>query len=496
MNTSSLLRRATREASYRPAFILGSGARVTHAQVDAEADRVAGGLAEVGVQRGDRVAIYMQNIPHFAYAYFGIMRAGGVAVPLNPMLTAVEAERILVDSGAKVVLASDELDATAARAGEAHGVTIITPGRWSELGHLGTRVDDAEVAPDDLAVLAYTSGTTGDPRGAMLSHGNLQANLDQQLQVPGAEISSDDVLLMTLPLSHIFGLNVTLGQVVANAATGVLVERFDAAGVLDLVAAHGITVLFGSPTMYRAFLEVGDPAAYDLSSVRLAVSGAAPLPAQVLEEFKDVYGVDIFEGYGLTETSPTLTSGRMADAPKPGSVGKPIPGVEIRLIDDQGNEAEIGDPGEVVVSGPNVFQGYWNRFEETAAVLSEGWFRTGDIAVRDEQGFLYLVDRKRDLILVSGFNVYPAEVEAALVENPKVREACVIGVPHDYTGEAVKAFVVLEPGAEATEAELLADVETRLARFKCPRSIEIVKELPHLPAGKVLRRKLREGNAA
>lgn len=497
MNVSHLLRRATKEASYRAALILPSGARVTYSQLDAEADRVAGGTAASDIAPGDRVAVLMPNVPHFAYSYYGILRAGCVVVPLNPMLTAPEATRILADSGAGLVLAADSLAQVAERAAEEVGARVVTQAGWSELGHLGTSVADADVAEDDLAVLAYTSGTTGEPRGAMLSHGNLLANLDQQMGVSGAEVNSEDVLLMALPLSHIFGMNVTLGLVVRNAATGVLVERFDAGQVLELISTHQITVLFGSPTMYRAWLGAPGRDRRKVASVRLAVSGAAPLPREVFAAFRDEFGIDIYEGYGLTETAPTLTSNRMAEAPRAGSVGKPIPGVEIRLVDPEGNDVEIGDPGEVIVRGPNVFKGYWNRPEETAAALADGWFRTGDVAVRDEQGFLFLVDRKRDLIIVSGFNVFPAEVEEALVRNPKVREACVVGVPHEYTGEAVKAYVVLELGVSATEAEILADVQTRLARFKLPRSIEIVDDLPHLPTGKLLRRKLRtEGDAA
>ena len=244
--------------------------------------------------------------------------------------------------------------------------------------------------------------------------------------------------------------------------------------------------------MYSAWISVPGADQYDLSSVRLAVSGAAPLAPDVLRDFRDMFGVRIFEGYGLTETAPTLMSNRMTDSPRAGSVGKPLPEVEYRLIDDDGNDVEMGDPGEIIVRGPNVFKGYWQRPEDTErAFIDGGWFRTGDVAVVDEEGFLYLVDRKRDLIIVSGFNVFPSEVEAALVQSPKIAEAAVIGMPHPYTGESVKAYVVLEPGVTATEEELIEEMRDRLARFKAPTSIDIVDELPHLPTGKVLRRALR-----
>jgi long-chain acyl-CoA synthetase len=243
--------------------------------------------------------------------------------------------------------------------------------------------------------------------------------------------------------------------------------------------------------MYTAWVAVPGVDQYDLSSVRLAISGAAPLAPDVLRDFRQMFEVDIYEGYGLTETAPTLSSNRMATKPKAGSIGLPLPEVEMRLVDEDGNDVELGDPGEIVVRGPNVFAGYWNRPEDTERAFFGDWFRTGDIAVKDEEGYLYLVDRKRDLIIVSGFNVYPSEVEAALLVNDAVAEAAVVGVPHPYTGEAVKAYVVLEPGHETTEPDLMTAVESRLARFKTPQTIEIVDSLPHLLTGKVLRRALR-----
>lgn len=482
MNLADFLRATAADHGPKPALVPEEGDPWTFAHLDAEADRVAAGLAARGIVPGDRVVLVFPNRPEFAAAYFGTLRAGAVAAPVNPMLTAAEIEPIVRDAEPRLVLADDDL-------GQIRPV-------WPDVVGLGDLIPAGPVtsydaASDDLAVLAYTSGTSASPKGVMLTHGNLGANLDQQLAVPGAEITPDDVLLLTLPLSHIFGLNVALGLVARTGATGILVERFQPVRVLELIPQQGITVVFGPPTLYLALADTPGADQYDLSSVRLAVSGAAPLPSTVLERFQMLFGVDIWEGYGLTETAPTLTWNRVAPQPRAGSIGKPLPDVELRLVDEEDHDVDLGDPGEIIVRGPNVFSGYWRRPDETAAALRDGWFRTGDVAIRDEEGYLYLVDRKRELILVSGFNVYPAEVEDALQANPKVAEAAVVGVPHATTGEAVKAYVVLAEGQSASPQELLEDVSTRLARFKRPKSIDVVDSLPHVPTGKVLKRALR-----
>jgi long-chain acyl-CoA synthetase len=489
MNVAELLHGTAREFPAKPALVTPTGSPVTFAELDQRASAVAAAVHEAGISAGDRVGIAMHNVPVFASSYFGILRAGAVVVPLNPTLTEPEVRRILDDSGASLVLGIPPAGDAARSAAESAGVRYVDATDSSLFRR--SSEEGAEASEDDLAVLAYTSGTTGEPKGAMLTHGNLLANLDQQLSIPDARVEPDDVLLLALPLFHIFGLNVTLGLLVKTGATGVLTERFEPVECLRLLQERRVTVMFGAPTMYTALAATPGAEQYDLSSVRLAISGAAPLPAVVLARFKELFGVDVYEGYGLTETAPTLTSNRMADAPRPGSIGKPLPGVEIRLVDEAGDDAELGDPGEILARGPNVFAGYWHKEEETRRAFVDGWFRTGDVAVQDEDGYLYIVDRKRDMVIVSGFNVFPSEVEHALMENPKVAEAAVIGVGHAYTGEAVKAFVVLEPGADATPEELIADVQTRLARFKCPREVQIVETLPHLLTGKVLRRALR-----
>ena len=492
MNLADLLKdSASGHAAKTALIVASSGERISFESLDAEADRVAGGLHEMGIRPGDRVAIGMHNVPHFAFAYFGILRAGAVVVPLNIMLTEQETVAILTDSGARVVVCAGPFadvvgDAATLVSTVEH---VISTDDWQRFG--ASAPPTVDTSEDDLAVLAYTSGTTGEPKGVMLSHENLHANLRQQMAIPEAHVSTDDVLFLALPLFHIFGLNVTLGLLAMNAATGLLVERFEPIPALRLLAEHKVSVVFGAPTMYGAWVSVPGADQYNLSTVRLAISGAAPLPSDVLRDFRDLFGVHIYEGYGLTETAPTLWSNRMADQPRSGSVGKPLPEVEFRLLDEDDNDVELGDPGEIVVKGPNVFKGYWNRPDETERAFVDGWFRTGDIGVVDEEGYLYLVDRKRDLIIVSGFNVFPSEVEKALLENPSVVEAAVVGVPHAYTGESVKAYVVLDAADRPTESELIADVQGRLARFKCPGSIEIVDELPHLLTGKVLRRALR-----
>lgn len=496
MNLSLLLRAAARDHGNRPALDFGTETvegSITYGEMDTEADRVAAGLRTLGVARGERVAIVMGNVPHFCYSYFGILRAGAIAAPLNPTLTARELGRILSDSGARVVLAAPPamLPVTDAMSSAPTVERVVSISEW-EAVLAGNETADEDVAPEDIAVLAYTSGTTAEPKGAMLTHGNLKANLDQQMAIPEAQVTRDDVLYLSLPLFHIFGLNVTLGLMVMNAARGLLIERFEPVRALRLIEERGITVVFGAPPMYLAWAGIPGADQYDLSKVRLAVSGAAPLPAEVLDDFKKLFGIDIYEGYGLTETAPTLTSNRMTGEPRPGSVGIPLADVELRLVDDAGKDVELGDPGEVVVRGPNVFKGYWGRDDLTRqAFLGDGWFRTGDIAVQDEEGYIYLVDRKRDLIIVSGFNVFPSEVEEALLEHPAVEQAAVVGVPHRHTGEAVRAYVVVAEGQHAEEEELLNHVRARLARFKCPESIELVDELPTLLSGKVLRRELR-----
>jgi long-chain acyl-CoA synthetase len=327
----------------------------------------------------------------------------------------------------------------------------------------------------------------------MLTHGNLVSNLDQLAAVPGLAARPDDVVLIALPLFHSYALNTALNLAIRGGACCLLVERFDPGETLDLITGRAVTVVVGAPPMFAAWLaaaEAGHGA--DLSSVRLATSGAAALPPAVFEAFRSVFGVTIWEGYGLTEAGPAVTASPPGEAVKPGSVGPPLPGVEVRLVDTDGEDVEEeDDPGEILVRGPNVFAGYWGRPEATAEVLADAWLRTGDVAVRDEDGYLYLVDRKKDLIIVSGFNVYPKEVEDAIGRHPAVAEVAVVGIPDDRTGEAVQAWVVPASGQSVTGEEIEDFLQSLLARFKRPKEIVVVEELPHHVTGKVLRRALR-----
>jgi long-chain acyl-CoA synthetase len=502
LNVGDLVRDTARRLPDKTALIFHDQP-IKYAEVDREIDRAAAGFASLGIKRGDRVAVLVHNVPHFVYAYHGLLRAGAVMIPLNTMYTTEEVSYILADADARAIVVAEPFTSTVAGLRDTLPMLehVIVAGTnapigamtWEQMVGQGTEPPLIDPDGEELAVIAYTSGTTGKPKGAMLSHGNLLANLDQMTAVPMLAESEDDVVLLALPLFHIYALNVILGLTLRVGAAALLMERFDAVGSLDAVEKHRVTVLFGAPPMFIAWLNTPGVDRYDLSSVRLAVSGAAPLPGAVLEDFRRRTGITIWEGYGLTETAPGVTSTAMGGVAKPGSIGRALPGVEIRIVDAHGEDVEEGDPGEIVVRGPNVFRGYWRQEQASAEAFADGWFRTGDVGYADEDGYIFLVDRKKDMVIVSGFNVYPREVEDALYRHPKVADVAVIGVPHPYTGEAVKAFVVLKPGENATEEEILDFTKRYLARFKCPGVIEFVPELPHLPTGKVLKRVLRDG---
>lgn len=500
-----MVRYAAEDDPSKPALVF-HGRTVDYADLDDQVDRTAAALTGLGVGRGDRVALLAGNVPEFVWSFFGALRAGAVVSPLNVQLTPEEVGYILADSGAKVAIAEAStvptLLAVRDRLADLETILVIggppAPARTISLEEaLATNADppDALVNADDPAVVAYTSGTTAAPKGAVLTHGSLMANLHQMSSVPGLVQTSGDVTLLVLPLFHIYGLNVALGTTVNVGGTGVLVNRFDPMETLQLVARHRITVLPGAPPMFSAWLALAESGAEipDLSSVRLAVSGAARLSPEVHERFLTRFGIIIWEGYGLTEASPAVTSNAVgAGAAKPGSIGLPLPGLDIRLVDDHGQDVqEEDDPGEILVRGPNVFAGYWQRPDATGDVLEEGWLHTGDVAYRDEDGYLFLVDRKKDLIIVSGFNVFPTEVEEAIEAHPDVAEAAVVGIPDERTGEAVQAWVVPVEGKTVTEGDILHSLHGYLARFKWPKDIQVVEELPHHVTGKVLRRMLR-----
>lgn len=474
-----------RHAEPRPdaAAMVDGDTTLSFAELEALAANTAASLERLGVRPGDRVAIAAWNDMSFVGAYLGTLWCGGVAVPLNPSTPAAAHRAEIARVGAKVVVCGSGVDHLLELPG-AVASADLPPGP-----PMGAEVerDDAE-----LAVLLFTSGTAGAPRAAMLTHGNLAANIGQVQSHPGLQVGPEDVGLATLPFFHVFGLNVALGVGLAGGIRTVLLPQFEPRRAVQLVRDHGVTIFAGVPAMFSAILELdpSDAPADAFASVRLAVSGAAGMPDKIADAFRDRFGTTVYEGYGLTEAAPIVTTTAVDRVPHAGSIGPPLPGVDVRLVDVDGADVAVGDPGEIWVRGPNVFTGYWDDPEATARVLQDGWLRTGDVAVAGDHGFLSLVDRLKDLVIVSGFNVYPAEVEEALLEHPDVADAAVIGVPNERTGEAVAAFVVAAPGTNPTLASLRDHVAQRLARYKVPSTVQFLAELPRNQAGKLLRRQL------
>jgi long-chain acyl-CoA synthetase len=480
--------------------LISRGRPTTYGDLREQVARLRGGLAGLGLQRGDRIVLLCSNGRYFVDLYLAALGLGLVIVPLNPASPAPEIEREVATVGAVAVVV--EPTAANAWAQVTRGVvpsvrTVIATEAGTVAGADllfddllgGDPVPVVEVEDQQLAVLIFTSGTAGSPRAAMLSHGNLQSNLDQSLST-GDGIGASDVVYGVLPVFHIFGLNVVLGLSLARGATVVLVQRFDPSTALDTIAERKVTVIPGAPPLWLAFSHFDEAPADSFATVRLALTGAAKMPEEPTRHLHERFGLTLLEGYGLTEASPIVTSSA-GMSQKVGSVGKVLKGIEVRLVDDHGDDALRGDAGEIWVRGPNVFLGYLDEPEATSKALTDdGWLRTGDIAVTDDDGYLYLVDRVKDLIIVSGFNVYPAEVEDVLMEHPAVHEVGVVGVPHPHTGEAVKAFVVLEPDATAHEDTLVSWCLDHLARYKCPSKILFVDELPRNLSGKLLRRSL------
>jgi long-chain acyl-CoA synthetase len=492
-NLAELVRVAATAHPAKPALI-DEDITVTWAELDALVDQAAGGFLGIGRSPGDRIGILLPNCVEFAVAYFGALRAGLVAVPFNTAYTESELSYQVADAAVSLVVTDTELVGLLPDMGDGGLVVVGAPtSSWEQLlatGEPATSDSDSTGAgEEDLALLLYTSGTSGRPRGAMLSHRALLGNLDQLVRIEPAVVEPDDRVLLVLPLFHVYGLNSGLGLVAKAGSTGVLARRFDPVETLAMVREQQISCIVGAPPMYLAWSmlpDLGD----SLSSVRLSLSGAAPLPPAVLSAVLESTGKHIFEGYGLTETAPVLTTTLCSPVPKAGSVGRPVPGVDLRIVNDAEDEVDEDDPGEFVVRGANLFSGYWPDGE--GGPDDEGWFRTGDIGYADEDGDLFLVDRTKELILVSGFNVYPREVEDVLRDHYAVQEVAVIGAPHPYTGETVKALVVLRAGAVPSADLLIDHAAARLARFKCPTVIEFVDELPHSLTGKVAKGRLRK----
>jgi long-chain acyl-CoA synthetase len=477
---------------------LAGPAPVTYGRLARQAAAIA---ARVSAETtpGDRVAIIVGNEAAFVAMYLGVLSAGAVAVPLNPGSPSREIDRELRAVEPVIVLTSSGYADLARRAIAQHAGTI----------HVVV-VDDVIAVPpeiaspvilreaDDLAVLLFTAGTAGAPKPAMLTHGSLFANLKQMQSHPGLKIVADDVALGVLPLFHVFGLNVVLGLALHVGASVSLLEHFHPVETLARLQDDHVTVVAAVPAIYDAWLALGKRAAPrdSFAEVRLCVSGATTLHEATADGMRRRFGVDVHDGYGLTEASPVVTTTAIGTQPRPGSIGPPLPGVEVELRDVDGNPSLDGDPGEIVVRGPNVFAGYWHDPDATAAVLVDGWLHTGDIAVAGPDGWLSLVDRAKDVIIVSGFNVFPGEVEDALRSHPDIADVAVAGEAHPHTGETVVAYVVAREGHAPDPVELLRHAGRRLARYKLPTRVEVVDALPRTFAGKVVRRALSSTDAA
>ena len=467
------------------------GREITNVEQQRAAARVAQALRRLGVGVGDRVVVLLPNCPEVTQAYGGIMRLGAVVVPVVFLLSAEEVRHILADSEAKVVITSPEL---ASKVEGWTGHVILVGGdaggaSWAEL--IERESDDVPIVgrdDADLAVILYTAGTTGRPKGVALSHGNLASNARAAASL--YELDRTAWSLAVLPLSHSYGLTVmNAGNILGTRA--VLLRWFTPERVLETIERFRVQAMAGVPTMYVYLLNYPEAGRFDTSSMRSWGSGAAPLPLEIVEPFEKTFGGRLMEGYGLTEASPVVSAHRLSGVRKLGSVGQPIPGVEVAILDDDDRPVPTGEPGEVCVRGPNVMLGYYRLPEETAKTLRHGWLHTGDVGRVDHDGFLYIVERKKDVIIRGGFNIYPREVEDVLYAHPHVAEAAVIGMPDAVMGEDVLAFVALKSGAVATAEEIIGFCQARLAKFKCPKQVRFVDALPKSPIGKILRKELR-----
>jgi long-chain acyl-CoA synthetase len=466
---------------------------LSYAALEAMARHVGGLLVAKGVQPGDRVGIMLPNVPYFPAIYYGILAAGAAVVPMNVLLKGREAEFYLTDSGAKQFFAWEGFAEEAQIAADAAGVplTIVTPGEFEqEIAEALPMGGNIERADDDTCVILYTSGTTGTPKGAELTHSNIGSNVACNVAMFG--FSPEDVIFGGLPLFHSFGQTSAMNSAIASGASITLLPRFDAAKAIEIIDRDKVTVFMGVPTMYVGLLHDPSLAGVDASSLRYCVSGGASLPVEVLNAVEEKLGATLLEGYGLSETSPVATFNQPANPTKPGSIGTPISGVECKLVDDDGNDIPEGTDavGEIAIKGPNVMKGYWNRPDATAEVMRGDWFLSGDMGKRDDEGYYFIVDRKKELIIRGGYNVYPREIEEVLYEHPAVREAAVIGVADEIHGEEVAAVIGFKPGETASADEIREFAKERVAAYKYPRHIWFVDELPKTATGKILKREI------
>jgi long-chain acyl-CoA synthetase len=506
LNLADPLRENAREHPGKTALVAGP-ARLTYAELAAAAERLAAGLKRIGVRRGQHVALLLPNVPQFTISYYAAQLLGCPVVPLNVLLTKDDIAYHLRDSDAVALIVWEGFLAAAQPAcaavptcanlivAKADPKDTSAPSGAHSLTALMASDDAvreaADTMPDDTAVILYTSGTTGRPKGAELSHFNLLHNAET-MATKLLDYGKDTVSLCVLPLFHSFGQTVIQNATLLSRGMVVLVPRFDPKATFEHMQQHRVTLFAGVPTMYFALLHYPDADRYDVSSLRHCITGGAPMPVEVLHSFDRKYNVNVLEGYGLSETSPAASFNRLDRPRKPGSIGIPLPGVEFKLVDDAGNV--IGDPlvpGEICIRGPCVMKGYYKKPEATVESITNGWFKSGDVAHRDADGFYFIVDRKKDMIIRGGFNVYPREIEEVLYAHPAVVEAAVIGVPHERHGEEIKAILVAKPGTTIDADEVIAYCKERLAAFKYPRLIEVRESLPKTATGKILKRALR-----
>ncbi|MFQ5578317.1 MAG: long-chain fatty acid--CoA ligase [Anaerolineae bacterium] len=513
LNLAVILEASARKFSQKTAVVFGD-MRLSYAQLNGAANQVANGLKQLGIGPGDKVAISCPNLPYFPIVYYGILKVGATVVPLNVLLKRREIAYHLSDCDAKAYfcfqgtpqlpMGEEGFAGFNQTEGCEHFVMMTAdPAAPSPIEGTTTMgmfmhpqpptFDTLQTNTEDTAVILYTSGTTGQPKGAELTHFNMFFNAVISTQL--VDLSSDEVSLVVLPLFHSFGQTVQMNATVYGSGTLVLIPRFDPDAVLGAMEKENVTIFCGVPTMYWALLHHPQADKYDLQNIaanlRACASGGAALPVEVLKAFEAKFNVPILEGYGLSETSPVASFNHLDRERKPGSIGTPIWGVDMKVVDADDNELPPGEPGEVVIRGHNVMKGYYQRPQVNQEVMRGGWFHTGDVATTDEDGYFYIVDRIKDMIIRGGFNVYPREIEEVLMTHPAISLAAVIGVPHDEYGEEIKAFVVLKPGASATPDELVAWSKANMAAYKYPRLVEIRETLPMNATGKLLKTQLR-----
>jgi long-chain acyl-CoA synthetase len=503
LNLALILRESAKRDPDHVAIILDSF-KFSYGQLDALSSSVASSLNAAGLKKGDRVGLMLPNVPQFPMAYFGILKAGGVVVPMNVLLKAPEVSFYMGDSEARFLIVWEDFAGEALKGiASLKGVTTFVaqkPGsgeppsgtrNFMELMAGDARFDMEATEAEDTAVILYTSGTTGKPKGAELTHLNLFMNAHMVSHVFGS--GPADVTLAVLPMFHSFGQSSVMNVALHVGSTLTLVPRFDAEKVLEVIERDRVTVFPGVPTMFFALLHHPTAHAYDTSSLRISVSGGAAIPGEVIQAFEAKYKSTILEGYGLSETSPTATFNFSAAERKVLSIGKPIFGVEIKIFDEMDKELPPGKDhvGEIVIRGHNVMKAYWKQPTATAEAFKGGWFHTGDLGYVDEQGYFFIVDRKKEMIIRGGFNVYPREIEEVLYAHPAVAEAAIIGVPDERLGEEVKAVVALKPGTGASEEDIIAFVKERVAAYKYPRTVQFVDTLPKGATGKILKKELK-----